>query len=82
LAIPAAVDPEVPDHPSTATATLRATPRSEPAGKPRPPLYRRWVFWAVAGTLVLGAAAITYAAARPAPEPYYGNFTTQVIRLP
>jgi hypothetical protein len=56
-----------------------------PAGAtetPSTPLYRRWAFWAVAGALVVGAAALTYAVTRPAPTPYSGNVQPGVITLP
>jgi hypothetical protein len=79
--VPAAVDPESPGQPPPATA-VQSAPRLDPGGTPHRPLHRRWGFWAVAGALVLGAVAITYAASRPGPEPYYGNLSPQVIVLP
>jgi hypothetical protein len=80
--IPAAVDPEIPGQAPSPAPAVRAAPRLDASGKPRQPLYRRWAFWTIAGALVISAAAITYAASRPAPSPYYGNLSPQVIYLP
>jgi hypothetical protein len=59
-----------------------ARPRGTPSQKPHRPLYRSWVFWTVTGALVAGTVALTYAATRPAPVPYYGNLPPQLITLP
>jgi hypothetical protein len=82
---PAAVDleltPPPPAPPPTASAVTVAKAPASPA-KPRRHLYQRWLFWTVAGGLVAGTVAITYAVSRPPPAPYTGNLVPGVFTFP
>jgi hypothetical protein len=85
VAPPATVDlqlgPPRPVPPPSANAVTVATAPAPPA-KPRRYLYQHWLFWTVAGGLVAGTVAITYAVTRPPPAPYYGNVNPGVFIFP
>ena len=53
--------------PASATTTDLAltTDAGRVANQPRPPIYRRWWFWAGLGALCVGATAVAIAAGRP-----------------
>jgi hypothetical protein len=53
-----------------------------PAGAAKKPLYKRWLFWVIAGGFLASAIGVTYAATRPKPQPYTGNAPPYLITFP
>jgi len=69
-----------------APVDVRARPAlvAAPTGQlePRPPLHKRWGFWAIAGGAFAASVMVTIAVTRPKPEPYTGNAPPYYIALP
>jgi hypothetical protein len=63
-----------------AAQALDVAPRGGP--EPRPPLYKDWRFWVIAGGVFVATVIITIAETRPGPASYTGNAPPYYIGFP